>query len=254
MAANQKKRQKQLERKKAKRKEKHQQLNRLKHRGLAEQMADAARAPILDCYISEDFWDQGMGYVLISRELPGYQVAVANFMVDRFCLGVKDVFARILTKGEYKEQLIARLEKRFALIAVKPADARKAVEEAVAYAQSLGLPPHPDYARAKPLLGDIDPAESTMTFEFGKDGKPFFFAGPYDTPERCRRIVNALEQACGKGQFHFTIPLSDPATGSFLDGIGLIDGDDDGEDDFEDEEERDEDPGFQDYLPGRRGS
>jgi hypothetical protein len=82
------------------------------------------------------------------------------------------------------------------------------VETAVAYARNLGLPPHPDYHEAKLIFGSIDPAECMEEFEFGQNGKPYFFAGPHDTPERCRQILNALERSCGPGGFDFTMPFS----------------------------------------------
>src|SRR6202011_808535 len=88
-----------------------------------------------------------------------------------------------------------------------PAAVRKLVEGAVEYARALGLPPHPDYHKAKLIFGTIDPGESKEEFEFGKDGKPFFMAGPNDTPERCRRILKTLEQSCGLDGFHYMIPF-----------------------------------------------
>lgn len=239
MPANQKRRQKQLERKKAKRKEKHKQLIKQKNRGLAELLADAAaKAPVLDSFISEDAWDEGMGYVIISRELADGHIAVANFLVDRYCLGVKNAFGTLMTKGEYIEGMIGKLESRFVLIKVAPATARKFVEDAVEYARDLGLPPHPDYTRAKPIFGDIDPAESEEDFEFGHDGKPYFIAGPHDTPERCYQILSVLEQACGRDGFHFTMPLVGNSTASFGGDLQMI-GSDDSE--YDEDEDADED-------------
>jgi hypothetical protein len=58
------------------------------------------------------------------------------------------------------------------------------------------------------LFGDTNPAESNAEFEFGKDGKPFFVAGPHDTPERCRQILATLTHTCGQDQFHFMLPVS----------------------------------------------
>ena len=41
------------------------------------------------------------------------------------------------------------------------------VEGAVEYAKSLGLSPHADYARARHIFGDIDPAASDREFVAG---------------------------------------------------------------------------------------
>jgi hypothetical protein len=204
------KRQKKQERHAAKRKSKQQHLAREKRAGLAERLAAAADAPVLHSWVTTDLWTQGLGWVCLSRELPGGQVAFAVFLVDRFCLGVKNVMADITGRFTYDSQIVSKMRSQFKAEDLPPAGVRKLVESAVAYAGSLGLHPHPDYAKAQPLFGSIDPAAYPDEFEFGKDGKPLFVAGPNDTPERCRRILNALVQSCGPDGFHYLIPLADP--------------------------------------------
>src|SRR5262249_58183670 len=83
------------------------------------------------------------------------------------------------------------------------------IEGGVGSAGGFGIQPHPDYQKARLLFGGIDPGECAETFEYGKDGKPFFVAGPNDTPERSRQIVRMLEQSCGPDGFHYLIPFGD---------------------------------------------
>jgi hypothetical protein len=207
MPTDPRKRQKKLERRTAKRQEKKHSLIKKRDAGIAERVADAAKYPVLHSRISEDLWHAGIGHVLLSRELPGGSIAVAMFLVDRYCLGVKDAFAKIVGGFTYESDFMRNSEPRIAWRDVSPATVRKLVEQAVAYAADLGLPPHSDYHKAKPIFGLIDAGESTEAFEFGQDGKPHFVAGPYDSPERCRRIVAILTHRCGPDGFHYTIPL-----------------------------------------------
>src|SRR5437016_2230285 len=79
MAADPKKRQKKLERRAAKRKEKKQTLVRAESGGLPERLSAATRYPVLHCWISDTVKDEGLGWVLLSREFPNGQVAVASF-------------------------------------------------------------------------------------------------------------------------------------------------------------------------------
>jgi hypothetical protein len=202
--------QKQKERKAAKRKAKHHELTRQKSAGLPERLAAAAQYPILHCWVTDDLWEQGLGYVCLSRQLPNGHVAFAVFLVDRYCLGVKDAMMEIVPRATYDRRIMGDMLSRFSAKNMAPAAARKLVEGAVEYARTLGLQPHPDYARARPIFGDIDPAESTEQFEYGKDGKPFFVAGPHDGPARCRQILNALVQSCGVDGFHYMIPFTEP--------------------------------------------
>ncbi|HKI30965.1 MAG TPA: hypothetical protein VKA46_03810 [Gemmataceae bacterium] len=206
MAADPRKRQKKLERRAAKRQDKKHRLVKEQHAGLAERLTAASRYPVLHSWALEDLWTEGIGQVVISRELPDGSVAFGAFLVDRYCLGVKDAFGNVVGRSEYENKLVRDTRSHFAVREVSPATVRKLVEEAVAYAASLGLSPHADYHKVKPIFGTIDPGESTEEFEFGKDGKPYFFAGPHDTPERCRQILAVLAHSRGPDGFHYTIP------------------------------------------------
>ena len=212
MATDPKKHQKKLERRAAKRKEKKQLVTREQHMPITERLTDAARFPVLDCRVSHSLQDSGIGWVLLSRELPGRHVAVACFLVDRYCLGVKDAFGEVLSRPEYNNKYLRKMLSEKASYSVSPADARKLLEEAVAYARGLGLHPHADYFKAIPLFGHINAADGTAHFEFGKDGKPLFIAGPHDTAERCRQILGILNESCGPGNFHYILPLTGPAS------------------------------------------
>jgi hypothetical protein len=214
MALNERKRQQKLAKKKAKRKEVAKAARRSLSPGFnpfgllanADRLARAADGPIHECLVPRGLFDGGLGSVLLSRKLDQGLLAVAVFLLDVHCLGVKDAFLRIVTPLEYGE-LVKGANMQQALESVAPAYARKLIEDSIAYARSLGLNPHPDYESAKRILGAIDPAECRESFEFGKDGKPFYVSGPNDTPARIRQIVATLDQHCGPGGYHYLAML-----------------------------------------------
>src|SRR6266702_451246 len=96
MATDPKKRQKKLERRSAKRKEKRHHLVKEQNAGLPERLRDAAKFPVLHCWIGDAIREQGIGWVVLSRQLSNGSVAVASFLVDSYCLGVKDAFGEVL--------------------------------------------------------------------------------------------------------------------------------------------------------------
>ena len=204
------KRQKKLERRKAKQKAERRELARRDSRGLSAQLQQASAAPILHCCTTAEIWREGIGHVLISRELPGGNVAFAVFLVDIYCLGVKDVFMDITPRARYDGDLYGKLARRSALMQLKPEGARKLVEGAVQYALDWGLPPHADYRTAKLIFGNISAEACAEEYTFGKDGKPFFIAGPRDNPVRCEQILRALRNRCGPEGYHFLIPSGGP--------------------------------------------
>jgi hypothetical protein len=211
MAADPRKRQKKLERRSAKRKAKHHHLVREKSAGLPQRLTAAAGFPVLHSWATYNLWEKGLGWVGLSRELPDGNVAFAVFLVDRYCLGVKDAMADIVSRYDYDTRIAHKMRSEFGSKDMSPAAACELVDAAVDYARSLGISPHPDYHRAKLIFGAINPAECSEQFEFGKDGKPLFIAGPYDSPQRCRQILANLERTCGPGGFHYVMPLEQDA-------------------------------------------
>ncbi len=207
MATNPRKRQQKLERRAAKRKEKKHEIVRDHQLGLGERLTVATKYPPLHAWITEDVWKEGLGWVLFSREMPNGSVAVVVFLVDRYCLGVKNAMANIVHRTTYESEFVRKMTAQFTSRAVSPATARKLVEAAIAYAADLGFPPHPDYHKAKLLFGDVDAGESKDEFEFGKDGKPFYVSGPNDSEARSHQIVTTLARTRGVGEFHYLVAL-----------------------------------------------
>ena len=157
------------------------------------------------------------------------------FLVDRYCLGVKDCFGRLLVRAEY-DAFCRDLDDKVEMEDYTPANVRKLVEGAVDYARNLGLEPHPDYHRVKSIFGDIDARESRLGFEFGSEGKPLFINGPHDGPERCRRILSILQHSCGPDGYHFIMGIGGPT------GIRALDDEDEFDDEDLDDEEDDGQP------------
>jgi hypothetical protein len=199
-------RQKKLERRKAKQKNQRRELARREAQGMPARLEQASAAPILHCCTTAEIGKRGMGQVLVSRQLGHGKVAYVVFLLDTYCLGVKDVMMDIVPRAVYERNLYAKLTRQGPLMPLKPECARKLVEGAVAYALDLGLAPHADYRAAKGVFGDIRAEECDQAYVFGKDGKPLFVAGPYDDPERCRYIRRTLEARCGPDGYHFILP------------------------------------------------
>src|SRR4051812_37494402 len=104
MPTDPRKRQKKLERRNARRKEKRHVQVREASAGLASQLSAASRFPVLHCWISKTLDDEGLGWVLLSRQTPSGDVAVVVFLVDRYCLGVKDTHGEVLGRFSYDQK------------------------------------------------------------------------------------------------------------------------------------------------------
>ena len=217
MALDARKRQKKLERKQAKHRARKKSMVRCESDSMLFQIERSTRAPWLHCRAMNALWDKGIGQVLISRQLPSRQVILSSFLVDMYCLGVKDAFVAVLPNSKYQERIVDRMATSMGgTVDMTPEAVCKLVQGAIAYARDLGFSPHPDCILAHRMLAGIDPGKCDEEFEYGKNGKPLFISGPHDAPERCRRIIATLNESCGPGGFHYVVHAGSPyALGSF---------------------------------------
>ena len=142
---------------------------------------------------------------MVSRFKPAF-VELGIFLVDAFCLGIKDATYAQVDHHEYESVVQTRIFRDKPPVKMEAVCGRKLVEGALGYAARFGFAPHADYKKAARVLGGIDAAGCPQQFTFGKDGKPLFVADPHDTPERVRAILAALKHHCGEGNYHYILP------------------------------------------------
>ncbi len=247
MPQNQKKRQQALERKKAKRTQKKQTMQRsvTLAPSIRTLVPLAAKWPLRECLVSRDWRNEGeIIQILVARESPSGKIVAASFLVDLGCLGVKNAMTKVFDSDyDYVVELRDGMMSRQALEKADLNLAAKILRESIAYARRWGFNPNPDYAQASLLLAEADPDASDEDIPLGRDGKPFFFAGPYDD---AKKILAKLEKTAGPGNFDYFAMLGDSLS-PFEDFDGEIDFI---EDEDEDSEEEADDEDETEYIEG----
>ncbi|WP_446009802.1 hypothetical protein [Candidatus Electrothrix sp.] len=166
----------------------------------------ALSAPIFECWEAGQLFDPqndvGIGPVVITRKTTNGDILASVFLVDVYCLGIKDSFLRMFNEETYPS-FMKKINEQGGFKKIHPTCARKLVEGAGKYAAGLGLSPHKDYREAKKIFGDIDSAACPRSFEFGKDGMPFYIAGPYDKPKFIKNVLTKLKKNCGPDGYHY---------------------------------------------------
>ena len=170
--------------------------------GPAKEIAEGALAPVFASAASAELFTDGIGWVILARQLPSGTLVSSHFLVDVWCLGIKDSFCGKISQERFSQQYEAYGANR-PLTQVPPSVARKLLHEAVEWAGKFGFAPGGTYELAQALYGDTPLADDT--FSFGKDGKPFYMSGPNDSPARIRQIMAALDKTGGAGEFDFMV-------------------------------------------------
>ncbi|MBL7076464.1 MAG: hypothetical protein ISS31_03235 [Kiritimatiellae bacterium] len=179
-------------------------------------------APIHDVYVAASIFRVGTGHVVVCRSLGDGSFVAAAFLVDAYCLGVKDSFMRIVSRDQYDELLAGMSEVSGRKRNATPAYARSVIDGAVAYAHELGFEPGGEFKRARQVIEAIDVDDADAVPAFGNGGRPHYISGPHDSSLMIERIRRSLDRHCGPGGYGFTI-LSDPGN--------MEEGDDPGWDD-----------------------
>jgi hypothetical protein len=162
----------------------------------------AAHAPIQHCFLTESVFDIGMGTLILARGATPHHVALSSFLIDTFCLGIKDVMFESV-ESEVFEMYINAADAGSPIVSVDPSYARKLLRDLAAWSQSIGFAPHRDFAAVERMFGDVSADASDAGFRFGRDGKPVYIPGPNDTAPLIQRRIEQLQKYLGDNGFGF---------------------------------------------------
>jgi hypothetical protein len=164
----------------------------------------AAQAPIQHCLLTEDLFETGMGTLILARGTTPHHLTFASFLLDVFCVGIKDVMFDLRESDEF-DMYVEVADAGAPLAFIDPGDARKLLRDLAVWSQSIGFPPHRDFAAVERIFGDVSVDASEADFQFGSDGKPLYIPGPFDSPSLIRRRIEQLQKRLGDDGFEFEI-------------------------------------------------
>jgi tetratricopeptide (TPR) repeat protein len=174
--------------------EKRLTINEVRERELIRR---ASEFPVDRCLITSDWQEDGIAQVFVIRRLPDSRYVSGMFLVDVFCLGLKDTFAQ--TKLDDAD-LRRILQEAPPFDEISYEDARSVILGAIEYAARFGFEPHADWAETSHFVERLRPFSHKFTF--GHDGKPFYIEGIDDDT---RRIMGRLEPLIAKGEADFLL-------------------------------------------------
>ena len=202
----------------------------------------ARKLPIAECWISSDWKEAGICSIVIARKHATGNMTFGIYLVDTFCLGLKNSNP-VFNKSEYEyEDLLDKIfdQHEEGKVAIDYALAHNIIYGAIAYAEDLGFKPQKDWSLSQMILEEDTEDIALVDVEFGKDGKPFFMNGPYDNVDK---VLNTLRNSVGEGNYHYLMQIEDPTNlGLKADDFELYQDDDD---DFDDDDDHTEDAEYE---------
>lgn len=170
-----------------------------------------------DCYVDNNIFKIGYGNVLVSRKHTGGNVSFGVFLVDTWCLGVKDCSYRLRVDGnEFKD--IAKHCENCGMRKASYDEVHNIVYGAIAYAEEAGINPCNNFSLVQYFLEEDTEDVPLIEYEFGKDGKHYLVAS---SSFEANRYLPLLEKNLGR-DFAWTVDE---------------DNDDDDEDYYDDDDE-----------------
>ena len=181
---------------------------------IAAQNAELQRTPdVVECWVNPG-WHEGLTFephpdwpikpsavegsgglatVMVVRPEKRSRSAVCVYLVDTFCLGVKNVIGPETVSNNRLHKLRYTTFAGYEELAVHaPLElAQHLVFGAVEYARGLGFEPHPDFTTAAEHLGSWS---GHCPIQFGDNGSALYIQGPYDDFESIARTLARMDQ------------------------------------------------------------
>lgn len=136
----------------------------------------ARTLPIWQCYMSDSIEMYGEGYVIVPRLHTGGNVTVGLYLVDTYCLGVKDTFYRFRCDEKEYLMLLQSIRHNMGLKEVSYEEAHNMLYGAIEFAEEAGIKPHKDFAITRYILDEDTDEIPLIEYDYGKDGKHFLVA------------------------------------------------------------------------------
>jgi hypothetical protein len=156
------------------------------------------KLPIYKCWVTSTYKEHGIANVVVSRKHKNGNISAAFYLVDLYCLGIKDsLFFFNLFENEFIENVVSRDDD---LEEVSYEFAHNLIYGAEVFAAENGLTPHKSFKETQMVLEEDTEAIELVYFEFGMDGKPHLIINPNENRNKELRI---LENTLGPDGFTF---------------------------------------------------
>ena len=170
----------------------------------------AREFPFLGAWVQQDWQQYGMASMIVARTQPDENILFGRFLVDTFCVGLKDTFFGVnVEPNQFHNDAIPRLYQGVPPVSISIELAHEIIYGAIEFAENIGFRPHRLFGRTGNILDTEDAHPRSGIIEFGYRGMPTYVPAPNDNQ---RMILNRLVENVGIGNFNY-VPAGEPPEG-----------------------------------------
>jgi tetratricopeptide (TPR) repeat protein len=158
----------------------------------------ARQLPINKCFINEDWGESGMANIIVSRKHSNGNLTFCVFLVDLYCLGVKDSHHYFnMPDFEFEDFMISHFEE-VEIVEIDYTLAHNIIYGAVEFANDYEFRPHKSWGLTQNILEEDTDDIELIEIPFGLDDKPTVVTEKNKVPTS---IVAQLERVAGPGNY-----------------------------------------------------
>ncbi|MDR0793323.1 MAG: hypothetical protein LBE82_08430 [Chitinophagaceae bacterium] len=170
--------------------------------------------PIYKCFINKEWEEAREANIVITRKHVTGNVTVCVYLVDLYCLGIKDSFFNFnIPYEEFEERFKMDRNRGAFLIETSYELVHNIIYAGIEFAEKYGFQPCKEFTSVTEFFLEEDTDDiPLMEIACGneKDGKPLYFNVGNESPDRVRQILGQLERVAGKGNYHYHTQISKP--------------------------------------------
>jgi hypothetical protein len=157
--------------------------------------------------INTDWKVGGLANIFIARRHASGNVTFCVYLVDTYCLGVKDTFFNCNVPPEVLDDCIGKGRNTFSMEEISYDLAHNIIFAALEYAGEYGFKPNKHFTSTTQYFLENDSDNIPLIdIQCGtKDGRPLYVNNGYETLAQAEKIIRQLEKTAGKGNFDVVI-------------------------------------------------
>lgn len=164
----------------------------------------AKSLPIYECLVNENWEKEGLVHVHIARQHSNGNITHAFYLVDLYCLGVKNSGFRFNDSISEYEELRERIDEKENFVECSYALAHNIVYAGWIYGEELGFKQHKEFLSITQFMLEDDSDEiELIEIECGKNGKPFLISSNFMLSTEFNKHRKHLEAKFGENGFEW---------------------------------------------------